>query len=87
MAITSVWCPVLGARVTRVADLEGSVSGTVADATVVRSMPPFDEPARTAALQWSFRPARVRGMPVPAFAYIVFGFPAPVSALPRVPRR
>jgi hypothetical protein len=26
MAITSVWCPVLGARVTRVADLEGSVT-------------------------------------------------------------
>jgi TonB family protein len=61
--------------------------GAVADAIVIRSAPPFDESARNAARQWSFRPARVRGMPVRTFVYIAFGFPAPVSALPRVPRR
>jgi len=29
MAITSAWCPVLGAHVTRTTDLEGAVTGII----------------------------------------------------------
>lgn len=57
-------------------------NGAVADATVIRSAPPFDDAARAAVRQWSFRPARVRGMPVATLVYIVFGFPIPVSSVP-----
>jgi TonB family protein len=52
--------------------------GTATNATVIRSAPPFDDPALTAARQWMFRPARLRGQPVTAFAYILFGFRPPL---------
>ena len=52
-------------------------SGAVAESKVVRSAPPFDEPAMAAARQWKFRPARVRGRPVPTVAYILFNFTPP----------
>jgi TonB family protein len=65
-------------------------TGAVTGATVLCSAPPFDAPALTATHQWQFRPARVRGVAVPAFAYIVFGFPQPVGSPlqpgPPVPR-
>ncbi len=60
--------------------------GAVADASVIRSAPPFDDAARAAARQWSFRPARVRGTRVSTFVYIVFGFSIPVGSAPTVPR-
>jgi TonB family protein len=53
--------------------------GTAANARVIRSAPPFDEPALAAARQWMFRPARLRGQPVATFAYILFGFRQPVT--------
>ena len=38
-----------------------------------------------AVAQWSFRPARVRGIPVSTLAYILLGFPVPVGSAPMVP--
>jgi TonB family protein len=60
--------------------LEASVgpSGAVDAAAVIRSAPPFDEPARAALLQWRFRAARWRGQPVASFVYVIFGFPVPI---------
>ena len=60
--------------------LEGRVdpSGALTDVVTIRSAPPFDDAARAAVRQWSFRPARVRGRAVSTFAYILFGFPVPV---------
>jgi TonB family protein len=48
--------------------------GGVADARVIRSARPFDEPALDAARRWTFRPARVRGTPMATLAYIAFAF-------------
>ncbi len=60
--------------------------GTMAEANVARSAPPFDGPALDAARQWKFRPAQVDEQPVPSFAYIAFGFPVPVGIVfPPVP--
>ncbi|HLE21129.1 MAG TPA: energy transducer TonB [Vicinamibacteria bacterium] len=53
--------------------------GTVKQAHAVRSVPGFDDAAAKAAVQWKFRPARRDGVPVPSFAYIVFGFRQPVT--------
>lgn len=61
-------------------------TGAVADVTVIRSAPPFDDAAQRAARQWSFRPARLRGTPVSTVVYILFGFPVPVTSAPTVPR-
>jgi TonB family protein len=57
--------------------------GRVADARVIRSAPPFDEPALDAARRWTFRPARVGGIPVATLAYVVFGFRQPITVKPR----
>lgn len=54
-------------------------AGSVVDARVVRSAPPFDASAATAARHWRFHAALGRGKPVPSLVYIVFGFPAPVT--------
>ena len=53
--------------------------GRVTNAKVVRSAPPFDDPALTAARQWMFRPARLHGQPVATLAYILFGFRQPIT--------
>jgi TonB family protein len=53
-------------------------AGNVIEANAVRSSPAFDAPALDAARRWTFRPARLHGAPVEAFAYIVFGFRQPV---------
>jgi TonB family protein len=55
-------------------------TGNVSDARVVASAPPFDRPALDAALQFRFRPGRVDGVPAPAYAYLIFGFPQPITA-------
>lgn len=57
--------------------------GGVADAKVIRSARPFDEPALDAARRWTFRPARVRGKAVTTLAYIAFAFRQPVTVVPR----
>ncbi len=46
---------------------------------VVRSAPPFDQPALDAARQWRFRPARIKGRAAASYAYLVFGFPQPIT--------
>ena len=53
--------------------------GAVTDATVLRSAPPFDEPALDAARRWTFRPTHLHGRPIGTFAYLVFGFRQPVT--------
>lgn len=59
-------------------EAEVGVTGAVMSVRVLRSAPPFDGPARDAARQWTFRPARIARRPVRSFAYILFGFPRPV---------
>ena len=54
-------------------------SGKLADAKVIGSAPPFDEPALEAARQWRFRPARVGGRATATYVYLLFGFPEPVT--------
>jgi TonB family protein len=56
-----------------------NASGAVIGAVVKISSPGFDSPALDAARQWRFRPARVGGVFVPSLAYIVFGFPMPLT--------
>lgn len=53
--------------------------GTIADVTVIHSAAPFDDAARAAVRQWSFRPAHLQGMPVATLVYVLFGFPIPVG--------
>lgn len=56
---------------------------------VVRSAAPrgppggFDEAATTTARAWRFRAARRGGVPVPVYAYLVFGFSQPVVVASR----
>jgi TonB family protein len=59
--------------------------GKVADARGVQAPAPFGSAALDAARQWRFRPACRRDHPVPATAYLVFGFRPPVMA-PSTPR-
>jgi len=56
-----------------------NASGAVIGAVVKISSPGFDSAALDAARQWRFRPARVGGLFVPSLAYIVFGFPMPLT--------
>ena len=66
-------------------EVQVNPNGAVGGATVVRSFPPFDDVAQAAARQWSFRPARVRGMSVSTRAYIMFGFQPPQNPPPQNP--
>lgn len=53
--------------------------GSVSEVCVVESAPPFDRAALDAARQFRFRPARIDGAAVPSFAYVLFGFPLPIT--------
>jgi TonB family protein len=61
--------------------IEASVDlqGRVAAARVVSSSPAFDQAALDAARRWRFKPARIRGHAASTYAYLVFGFPQPVT--------
>jgi TonB family protein len=61
--------------------IEASVdtSGQVANARVIASSPAFDQAALDAARRWRFKPARINGRAVSTYAYLVFGFPQPVT--------
>jgi protein TonB len=52
--------------------------GRVESAAVIHSAGGFDGAALDAARKWTFRPAERDGVPVPAYAYLVFGFREPV---------
>ena len=48
--------------------------GAVGDVKILQAQPPFESAALNALSQWTFRPARRAGVPIPSFVYIVFGF-------------
>ena len=54
-----------------------SPGGAITATRVIRSAPPFDRPALSAARQWRFRPPRIGGS-TESYAYLIFGFPQPV---------
>lgn len=54
--------------------------GGVGRARVIGAGTGFDRAALDAARQWVFRPARRADRPVPAWAYLIFGFRAPLVA-------
>lgn len=70
-----------------VAIVEATVGsdGKLNDTTIIRSAPGFDQAALDAARQWTFRPALRDGRPVPAFAYLIFGFRQPNTAAGTAP--
>jgi len=53
-------------------------SGRVVGVTVLRSSPPFDNPAMESARAWSFRPPQGPGLPANTYAYLIFAFRPPV---------
>jgi protein TonB len=53
--------------------------GKVVDSRGVQAPAPFARAALDAARQWRFRPACRNDRPVPAAAYLVFGFRSPVT--------
>jgi TonB family protein len=57
-------------------------AGAVTGARVVLSSPAFDAAAVAAARSWLFVGARRGGSGVPALAYLMFAFRAPVTGLP-----
>jgi TonB family protein len=60
-------------------EVDVAEDGSVSDACVVESAPPFDGAAVDAARQFRFRPATVQGVPVRSYAYVLFGFPLPIT--------
>jgi TonB family protein len=56
-----------------------STTGHVSSVRVLHSGAVFDSPAIDAVRKWTFRPARIRGVPSEAFMYVAFGFRQPVS--------
>ena len=60
-------------------ELRVEADGTVTEACVIGSAPPFDEVALDAARQFRFRPALVEGAPAASYAYLLFGFPLPIT--------
>ena len=58
-------------------------NGQVTEARVISSAPAFDSAALAAARQWRFRPARVAGRVVGRYAYLIFGFPQPITLAPK----
>ena len=55
------------------------VDGRVRSADVVGGSRGFDEEALISARGWVFRPARRAGLPVRAWAYLLFGFREPIA--------
>jgi TonB family protein len=61
-------------------------TGGVEGVQVIRSAPPFDSAAVDAARRWLFRPAYVAQRAEPRYAYLVFGFPTPITGAVATPR-
>ena len=60
-----------------------AAAGAVTSADVIGAASGFDDAALKAARGWTFRPAEVAGAPVPAVAYIIFGFRQPITTSER----
>ena len=58
------------------------VDGRVQQRRLATSAGGFDQAALDAASRWSFRPARLNGRAVEAYAYLLFGFRQPVVGPP-----
>ena len=54
-------------------------TGRPSEPRVAVSSPAFDRPALDAARQWTFRPALINGRAAATYAYLVFGFPQPIT--------
>jgi TonB family protein len=54
--------------------------GQVQNAVLVRPAQGLNREALDAARAWSFRPAQRDGRPVPAYAYLIFGFRRPLAS-------
>jgi TonB family protein len=64
---------------TVIVEIHVGSNGATLDTTVVQSTPGFDGSALNAVANWSFRPARVNGALTDSYAYVCFGFRAPVG--------
>jgi TonB family protein len=60
-------------------------AGAVTETRGIASTGGFDSAAREALAKWRFRGGSYRARPVPATAYVLFGFPQPVVSSPRLP--
>ena len=54
-------------------------TGRPSEPRVAVSSPAFDQAALDAARLWSFQPARINGRAAATYAYLVFGFPQPIT--------
>ena len=54
-------------------------NGRLSEPRVAVSSPAFDRAALDAARVWQFRPASVNGRAAATYAYLVFGFPQPIT--------
>jgi TonB family protein len=52
--------------------------GAVEKVNVLKTSPPFDDPAVKTVREWVFRPAQRNGVRAPAVVYVLFGFRMPV---------
>ena len=53
-------------------------AGSINDARVIASTPPFDDAALQAARRWRFFPGKIKD-DADTYAYLIFGFPQPVT--------
>jgi TonB family protein len=74
-----VYPPLAVSDAVAIVEVHVSADGAVQAPQLVNSAPGFEAAALDAAQRWSFRPARLNGQPVSAFAYLVFGFRRQVS--------
>jgi TonB family protein len=65
-----------------IAELVIDPKGNVREATAVRSIPGFDEPALRAAKRWKYSPTMVNGAAVEVVTYAAFKFGAPAEYVP-----
>jgi TonB family protein len=72
-----------GLRGIVILELTIDAQGNVAEAKVVRSVPPFDEAARAAALQWKYEPVQVDGKAVTVVLTVPITFALKLPELDR----
>jgi TonB family protein len=75
----AVYPPLAVADAVAIVEVLVDSNGRVSAPRLVNDAPGFDAAALSAARAWSFQPAQRNGLPVSAYAYLVFGFRRPVS--------